>query len=416
MVSNMSGSYGINIGGLLGQGPIFRFTPNAGPRRQGAIRTGTGRPTLYFPGDYTYIDHFVTFAVKKFTGVTRTSSLQSDSTLFGTGTNRRTNAQELQAHITLPMPSSLVANYNLDYANPTLSPLGELIAHAASIADVPSAAGAIGSGIAGISNAITNATQQTPGEIFSRTMTATQQAIVNVFQTIQGTTSSGAARAAGAAAVGIGATAAARTGGAGQAIIASLTGVVANPHKVILFQGVQHREHSFIFTLSPRNYDEAKVLFEIIYQIKYAMHPKYGVGETTGTAANALISPLPGIPQGTGQTLENSIGTFGAASRAFFEYPNVFDIEFSQADKTGSDGFVTPTAGNALVGKTTRLFTIGECVLQSFSVDYQPLNFPAYVASIKDPNAPLMPNQVVLTLRFQETDIVTKDQISKYNR
>ena len=402
MVSNMSGNYGINFGGLVGQGPIFNFSsvrPAPGPRALGTT-VASERGIIYFPRDYTHIDHHVSFAIKKFTGVTRTSSLQSDSAIFGQNPERR-QAGSLSAYITLPMPSQLVANYNMDYANPTLSPIGELLTHAASIAKAEDTSAAVGSGINNITQAIRN---QSAGTVISQAMTATQQAITRIFQTIQGAANP---NAAGALGIGVAATGAARTGPIGQAVIANLTGVVSNPHKVILFQGVQHREHSFTFSLSPRNLREAKDLMEIIYQFKLSMHPKYGVGQATPSVVRNLS--LPFVEGQTANELENSVRTFGAASRAFFEYPNVFDIEFSQADKSGDPGIRT-------LGKNKRLFTIGECVLQSFSVDYHPLNYPAYVASIGNSAEPLMPSQVNLTMRFLETDIVTKDQIVEYNR
>jgi len=401
----MSGRYGINIGGLLGQGPIFQFTPGAvRPRRNPT--TGIGQ-ILYFPRDYTHIDHHVSFLIKEFRSITRTSSLESDSQIFGQSTR---NAARRIAHITLPMPTSLVANYTMDYANPNLSALGELLTHAASIADAGQAASAIGTGIQQISQALAS---QTPGQTVSRILTSVRNEINSIFQTIQGQSSGQAGRLAGAAAVGGAALAAGQTGALGQSIIANLTGVVANPHKVILFQGVNHREHTFTFELSPRNYDEAKTMMNIIYQIKRAMHPKYGVGTAAPEVAGNLLGPL---FSETAQGVAEGIRSFGAASRAFFEYPNVFEIEFSQADKTAAGQLNNNEFFTGPSGLTKRLFTIGECVLQNLNVNYHPMNFPAYVASIKDPSAPLMPNKIDITMTFKETDIVTKDQIDHYNR
>jgi hypothetical protein len=395
----MSGSYGINIGGLLGQGPIFRFTPSAEPRNLNG-----NTPTLFFPVDYTHIDHHVSFIIKKFRSVTRTSSLESDNQIFSQSIRQ---VAQRQAHITLPMPTSLVANYTMDYANPSLSPLGELLAHASSIVDAGTTARTIGSGIQEISNALST---QTAGQNVAQAMTAIQTQINSIFATVQNQGSN----LASAAFVGGAAVAARNAGGLGQAVIANLTGIVANPHKVILFQGVDHRNHVFSFELSPRNYREAKTIIDIIYQIKLAMHPRYGVGSTSEAVGN-LLGPL--FPE-TAQGLAGGISSFGAASRAFFEYPDVFEIEFAQADKNGSASLSQAAAVN---GQTPspgrrRLFTIGECVLQGFSVNYHPLNFPSYVASIEDPTAPLMPSKIDITMSFKETDIVTKDQIERYNR
>lgn len=398
-MSSSSGSYGINIGGLVGQGPIFRFTPSARPRN-----VSSERNILFFPIDYTHIDHHVSFIIKSFKSVTRTSSLESDNQIFSQSSR---DTQTLKSHITLPMPTSLVANYTMDYANPSLSPLGELLAHAASIVDVSTTAGRIGSGLQQITSALST---QTTGQNVAQAMTAIQTQINSIFATVQNQGSN----LLSAAAVGGAALAARNVGGLGQAVIANLTGVVANPHKVILFQGVDHRNHVFSFELSPRNYREAKTIIDIIYQIKLAMHPKYGVGNTPQAVGN-LLSPL--FPE-TAQGLASGINSFGAASRAFFEYPDIFEIEFAQADKNGSTSL---SQSGEVIGQQPspgrrRLFTIGECVLQGFSVNYHPLNFPAYVASIEDPASPLMPSKIDITMSFKETDIVTKDQIERYNR
>jgi hypothetical protein len=149
------------------------------------------------------------------------------------------------------------------------------------------------------------------------------------------------------------------------------------------------------------------------------MHPKYGLGERAPAFFSEISTGL-GAPQ-FGAGAAQGLNEFGTASRAFFEYPNVFDIEFAQADKsTGNNPSFSNLPEILQNGRRTagpkRLFTIGECVMESMTVDYQPLNFPAYVASIKDPFAPLIPSQIVISMAFKETDIVTKDQIERYNR
>jgi hypothetical protein len=401
----MSG-YGFNIGGLVGRGPLLRFSPGQNPPRN-----VSGRSTLYFPSDYSNIDHHISFLVKKFTRVTRTSTLNSDSPLFG---NRSINAASPIAHITLPMPAQLSVGYGIDYADPELTALGELVAHAASIA-TPDQAGEIAQNIR---SAVSTAGSQTTGQNVAGMMQGMQQAIQRALTTIQGASSPQGGFVAGVGTAAAAASISRTLPNQLNAILANLTGVVANPHKVILFTGVKHRTHTFTFNLSPKNKKEGEDMMEIIFQLKKAMHPRYGLGEKLPRFASQISTGL-GAPE-FGAGAAEGLNTFGAASRAFFEYPNVFDIQFAQGDRNlQQSGNPVNGVSQHFVGAsggTKRLFSIGECVMESMTVDYQPLNFPAYVASIKDPFAPLIPSQIVISMAFKETDIVTKDQIEQYNR
>ena len=401
----MSG-YGFNIGGLVGRGPLLRFSPGQNPPRN-----VSGRSILYFPSDYSNIDHHISFLVKKFTRVTRTSTLSSDTPLFG---NRSINAASPIAHITLPMPAQLSVGYGIEYADPELTALGELVAHAASIA-TPEQAGEIAGNIR---NAVSSAGSQSTGQNVAGMMQGMQQAIQRALNTIQGASSQQGGFAAGVGTATAAATISRTLPNQLNAVLANLTGVVANPHKVILFTGVKHRTHTFTFNLSPKNKREGDAMMGIIFELKRAMHPRYGLGEKLPQFASQISTGL-GAPE-FGAGAAEGLNTFGAASRAFFEYPNVFDIEFAQGDRSlqpsGNpiNGIYQNFVGSR--GGTKRLFSIGECVMESMTVDYQPLNFPAYVASIKEPNAPLIPSQIVISMAFKETDIVTKDQIEQYNR
>jgi hypothetical protein len=402
----MSG-YGFNIGGLVGRGPLLRFSSGQNPPRN----VSSTRKALYFPRDYSNIDHHISFLVKKFTRVTRTSYLNSDSPLFG---NRTQQAAEALSHITLPMPAQLSVGYGIDYADADLTALGELVAHAASMA-TPDQAREIAQNIR---SSVSTAGSQTTGQNVAGMMQGMQQAIQRALTTIQGASSQQGGFVAGVGTAAAAATISRTLPNQLNAILANLTGVVANPHKVILFTGVKHRTHTFTFNLSPKNKREGDDMMAIIFELKRAMHPRYGLGEKLPQFASQISTGL-GAPE-FGAGAAEGLNTFGAASRAFFEYPNVFNIEFAQGDRSlqpsgnpvngVSQHFVGASGG------TKRLFSIGECVMESMTVDYQPLNFPAYVASLEEPNAPLIPSQIVISMAFKETDIVTKDQIERYNR
>lgn len=397
----MSGTYGFNLGGLVGRGPLLRYSGESAP---GRFRLGNFGERIYFPEDYSNIDHHISFLIKKFVRITRTSTLASDRPIFGI---RPEQGVQRIAAITLPMPAQLSVGYNMEYADPNLTALGELVAHAASLA-TPQQAGAVSNELRQLAQTVTG---QSAGQTISQMMQGTQNAINSILQTLQGTSSGQAGNIFGAAGAFVGGSLARNAGNQVNAVLANLTGVVANPHRVILFTGVKHRSHTFTFSLSPRNAREAKKLLRIIYLLKRAMHPKYGVGklpEFTEEISSGLGAPEFGAGAAGG------LREFGTASRAFFEYPDVFEIEMSQADKVHA----TPSRAslNGIGAIERRLFTIGECVMESMTVDYQPLNFPAYVKSLDNPELPLMPSQIVVTMQLRETDIVTKDQIEEYNR
>ena len=122
------------------------------------------------------------------------------------------------------------------------------------------------------------------------------------------------------------------------------------------------------------------------------MSPKYGVGNI-GQLSQGLIQGLGGDPQ-TAANAGNEIERAGATSRAFFEYPEVFRIKFN---------------------KESTLFSIGESVLKSFTVNYHPQNYPAYVRSLRGGDK-AHPAEIVIDMTFLETDVVTKEQIEQNGR
>lgn len=128
-------------------------------------------------------------------------------------------------------------------------------------------------------------------------------------------------------------------------------GIARNPHQAVLFDGVDLRSHSFSYKLVAKNQEESIALRDVIDQFKYYMSPSY----TQDTAGH------------------------------FFNYPNVFNIEYS-------DGL--------------KLHNIGSSVLTSFDVNYHGEGTPLYF----DDGSPFSVN---LTMAFQELQIVTREDIRK---
>lgn len=338
-------------------------------------------PSLYFPENYSRLDHFVTFRALKFQSVTRTSSIQSDIPLVG---NREGVAGRTLQIISLPMPAQLQTGYNARYENDKdISAVEEVIATAASNVrgDAEERGRAIGQGI---SNATGSARNQSIGENVSSILQGIQNQIQQLRQNPDAQVGGTSLAAAGAADLG--------SGLLNNAIAANLAGVARNSHKVLLFQGVARRDHTFQFSLSPKNRREAEAIQKIIEAFKYHMSPSYGLGGVP--AAFRGLSEGVGLGGETTNFISGLASNAGSTSRAFFEYPDVFLIEFNNR---------------------RQLFTIGESVLSRFDVNYHPMNYPAYVRSLDTPNV-ASPAEIAISLTFTETDIVTKEQIKQNRR
>lgn len=356
---------------------------------ENTIQTGVAAPTgvisLFFPQNYTNIDHFVTFQVLKFERVTRTSSINSDLPITSDTRAPQSLASRSMVNITLPMPGSLITEYNISYDTPDISAIGELVSTAASNArgsDPTQIGRAIGEAFSGPVNAFTAAPSFGSG--IAAMHRNIQASVTRMSQNLGPLVNPAiAATAAGVAG---------RVSPAVTAAIANITGVARNPHKVVLFTGSNFREHRFTYSLTPKNAKEADTIFNIIKKFKFHMSPKYGVGNV-GQLSQGLIQGLGGEAQAAANA-GNEIERAGATSRAFFEYPEVFRIRFN---------------------KETTLFSIGESVLKSFSVNYHPQNYPAYVRSLRGGNK-AHPAEVVIDMVFLETDVITKEQIEQNGR
>ena len=148
----------------------------------------------------------------------------------------------------------------------------------------------------------------------------------------------------------------------GQGALAGIQafGVARNPHKAVLFEGTDFRSHSFSFRLSPVTASESDAIRNIIALFKYHMHPGYaGAGSVFGQGNH------------------------------FFSTPDFFKIQLSnQGSYTVNDYQI--------------------CVLKGMTVNYQPSNYPAYARVTGSNPAPM---EVIMNLEFQETAIITKEDI-----
>ena len=140
------------------------------------------------------------------------------------------------------------------------------------------------------------------------------------------------------------------------------SGIAANPHQAMLFQGVDFRSHSFSYKFMPKTKNETEQLRAFIKVMKYHMSPGYSK----------------------------------ESDRQLFTYPELFDIDFHY---------------------NKYLFDIAASHLVSFDVDYHGEGTPSYFGP-QDENdlTDIAPTSVTVSMTFQETSITTKEEIAKGNR
>lgn len=139
----------------------------------------------------------------------------------------------------------------------------------------------------------------------------------------------------------------------GAAALKVGAGVALNPHKILLFTGVDFRKHQFSWRLSPRNQRESDQIQNILKILTYYAHPNF------------------------------------VAGGLYLKYPEFFDIQFYR------NGY---------------LYKFLPAVIDSISIDYQPTGYAAYKRGDGNQNEPA-PAEVQLSIQFQETEIITKESL-----
>ena len=135
--------------------------------------------------------------------------------------------------------------------------------------------------------------------------------------------------------------------------------------------------------MMPRSAKEAEEVAKIVYMFKYHMHPGLsGSDPNRSNSANAKPKSLL-----TSQSLT---------------YPEEFEIELRVNNRE-----------SGMIGKADQpqsikpLFKIGNCFLESCSVDYTTQGSAAFFADNGQPQT------TTLSLQFKETVIMTKESIAK---
>lgn len=158
-------------------------------------------------------------------------------------------------------------------------------------------------------------------------------------------------------------------GNVGAGVFASGFGAVVNPQLEMIYTSPSFREFRFDFMLYPRSSKEAFEVQRILNRLRFHQAP---------------------------EVLKEGIGALGGF---FLVPPSEFDIEFYY------NGRINPNIPK-----------ISTCVLTSIDTDYAPNGWAAY-ESPSNAGTPVlgktgMPVGIRLSLNFQETEIMTKDNFN----
>ena len=280
--------------------------------------TNAGK-SIWFPQELLENDHYIEFVAKQTKGA-GSSFLDGVPGLGGLNLGGSTT---LGGTIRLPMPSQLSTDYNPEYSDPALGP-------AAGMALKPSDQAIYGNPTMGNQAMVGNSLQGVGLALVGGALGAgLDKALGAIPKEL------GGANAAGALL---------KVGG----------GVAVNPHKIVLFTGVNFRTHQFSWKMSPKNRRESDAIRQIIEMFTYYSHPEYVTG---------------GL---------------------FFKYPEFFEIKFRHPEY---------------------LFKLQPSVCKDIKVNYHGQGYPAYIRDADGGGVPA-PAEVELSLTFMETEIVTKQSLN----
>lgn len=136
------------------------------------------------------------------------------------------------------------------------------------------------------------------------------------------------------------------------------TGTALNPHLALQFKGVELKSHSFQWTLSPRNAQEAEMIKDMIAFIRRKVLPRYTDGATTGGGSSSV-------------------------SRALLTYPSLIDVSFFGVDEP-------------------YFYYFKPCMCNNFTVNYAPTGNVSL-------NRGGRPSMVTLAMSLTEARIRTAD-------
>ena len=309
---------GVGAGAVVGFAAVSSFV---GGLSSGILGNIAAAPpydgdSVKFPGELFENDHYIEFTAKKTEGVAEGGL----GKVFGGGINGNT---KLGGSIYLPMPSQLSTDYNPDYSTPDLG-------SAAGMAIKPSDQAIYGNDSMGMKAASGLSLAGLGGGVIGAAVSGLESRL----NTAVGLVGGGA--------------------GTAGALLKVGGGVAINQHKIVLFTGVNFREHQFTWKLSPKNRKESNDIKKIIDMFAYYSHPEY------------------------------------IAGGLFFKYPEFFEIKFRHPEY---------------------LFKLQPSVCKDIKVNYHGQGYAAYIRDANGGGIPA-PAEIELSLTFLETEIVTKQTLT----
>jgi hypothetical protein len=147
---------------------------------------------------------------------------------------------------------------------------------------------------------------------------------------------------------------------AGQILINR--GEVVNPHTQMLFRSPQLRQFNFTFKMMPRSEAEAKEIVNIVRFFRLAAYPSTGQGERSSEG--------------------------GSLNMASYIFPDVFEIKYLTNNRPN-----------------TNMIKYARAYITAVNVTYNPTS-PSFFANG-------MPSEIDLSLTFQETKALSREDIQK---
>ncbi len=176
-------------------------------------------------------------------------------------------------------------------------------------------------------------------------------------------------------------------GGAVSAL-KKVKGEIVNPHKAVIYTGPGgFRTFTFNYVMSPENAKEARTIKNIVQFFKYHMHPGTPAFDDVAVTKNRY-----GTDSSTTTTrIEGGINTSMSLT-----YPEEFHIKMHVNRKHEES-------------KSTPLFRMKNCFLESLNVDYTTSGGAAFITT----GATSVPATTTMAMSFKETALMTKNSIEQ---
>jgi len=198
----------------------------------------------------------------------------------------------------------------------------------------------------------------------------------------------------------------------GQDLVALVSRKVFNPYQEVTFRGVNYREHSFTFNLTPKNLKESKECYSIVQALRTAMLPSLAGGATTEEDFKNIFSQQgnENISQTAKDLISKGLGSNSGtlAGARYLNIPNYFRLNVVRVEGNNVETAQEITTAGTL--RSIMKFPT-KMVLTGFDLNLTP---DGQINTLKDLNNGYVdygPASMELKLTFKETAFITRDMI-----